>query len=347
MSETKKNSVTWRKIDAEESGQRLDNFLVCLCKGVPKSHLYKVVRNGEVRVNKKRADASYRLRAGDMLRLPPLQTAAKSAVKIADAPNFTLPVCFEDEALLAIDKPSGLAAHGGSGVSLGVIELLRARRPAARFLELAHRLDKDTSGILLIAKKRAALVALHEMFRSGGGAGAADKRYLILVQGRWQEALRKVRLPLYKYLTESGERRVRVDEKMGKDAHTLFRLIARWERFSLLEGQLKTGRTHQLRVHLAHLGFPILGDEKYGDFALNRALQKEGLKRMALHAFSMDLPHPQEAGRRLKLCAPLPEALLRFIHVLDATGNREETAFGKQHAIWHNTASISAETETL
>jgi 23S rRNA pseudouridine955/2504/2580 synthase len=320
MTASGKHSVIYLTIEEEDAGQRLDNFLVRQCKGVPKSHLYRVLRGGEVRVNKGRSDAAYRLRVGDRVRLPPMRVAARPAeAGPATAARFTLPTLYEDTALLAIDKPAGIAVHGGSGVSLGVIETLRAQRPQAKFLELAHRLDRDTSGILLIGKKRAALNALHDMFREAGKV--ADKRYLVLVRGRWMNPLQQVKLPLYKYLLESGERRVRVDGA-GKPSHSVFRLVARWQRFSLLEGQLKTGRTHQLRVHLAHLGYPVLGDEKYGDFALNKALREEGLKRMALHAWRMDFPHPLE-DRRLSLSAPLPEALRRFIAHLDAAETRD------------------------
>jgi 23S rRNA pseudouridine955/2504/2580 synthase len=230
-----------------------------------------------------------------------------------------LPLLFEDEALLAIDKPAGIAVHGGSGVSFGVIEALRRQRPLAKFLELAHRLDRETSGILLVGKKRSALVKLHDMFRDGGRS--ADKRYLVLVSGRWMDKSRNVRLPLHKYLLENGERRVRVAEE-GKPSHTIFRLVERWERFSLLEAQLKTGRTHQIRVHLAHLGFPIAGDEKYGDFSLNKSLAKEGLKRMFLHAWKMSFPHPLN-DERMALEAPLPEALEGFLTHLRNTENRD------------------------
>jgi 23S rRNA pseudouridine955/2504/2580 synthase len=252
------------------------------------------------------------------VRIPPLRRPARPEQQVEDAAPLlaALPVVYEDAALLAIDKPAGLAAHGGSGVRFGVIEALRRQRPEAKFLELAHRLDRETSGLLLIGKKRSALVALHDMFRAAGQR--ADKRYLMLVAGRWMNPVQQVRLPLLKYLLESGERRVRVDPE-GKPAHSVFRLVARWQRFSLLEARLKTGRTHQLRVHLAHLGHPILGDEKYGDFAGNKALHKEGLKRMALHARLLDFPHPLEAAHRLRLVAPLPAALRRFIAHLSAS----------------------------
>ncbi|MDR1646566.1 MAG: RluA family pseudouridine synthase [Zoogloeaceae bacterium] len=316
-----KNFVVYQTVGSEEAGQRLDNYLFRYLKGVPKSHVYRILRGGEVRVNKKRAEAAYRIREGDLIRLPPLRRAERATVAEHPAPLLTLPVVHEDTVLLAIDKPAGLAAHGGSGVSFGVIETLRRQRPEAKFLELAHRLDKETSGLLLIGKKRSALNALHDLFRAAGRQ--VDKRYVILVRGRWMNPVQQVKLPLLKYLTESGERRVRVDA-LGKFSHTEFRLLARWRQVSLLEARLLTGRTHQLRVQLAHLGFPILGDEKYGDFALNKALAKKGLlKRMALHAARLTCPHPLAAESRLVLESPLPEALAAFIAHLDATETRE------------------------
>ncbi|GHT91386.1 pseudouridine synthase [Betaproteobacteria bacterium] len=317
------NKVIYQLVTAEDAGQRLDNYLFRQLKGVPKSHVYRVLRGGEVRVNKKRRSADYRLQEGDTVRLPPMRVAARNEPEAPAAGWVDLPILYEDAALLVIDKPAGIAVHGGSGVSFGVIETLRRQRAEARFLELAHRLDKETSGILLIGKKRAALTRLHDMFREAGQV--ADKRYLMLIKGRWMNPVQQVKLPLHKYLLASGERRVRVDHEGGKSAHTVFRLLARWQRFSLLEGQLKTGRTHQLRVHLAHLGYPILGDEKYGDFALNKTLQKEGLKRMALHAERMTFPHPLEE-KTLCLTAPLPESLRRFIAHLDAVETREFSA---------------------
>lgn len=320
MPDVSKNSVTRALVTEEEAGQRLDNYLLRICKGVPKSHVYRILRSGEVRVNKKRADASYRLVLGDELRIPPVRIAERAPTNDDGAMiRADLPLLFEDEALLAIDKPAGIAVHGGSGVSFGVIEALRRQRPQAKFLELAHRLDRETSGILLVGKKRSALVKLHDMFRDGGRS--ADKRYLVLVSGRWTDKTRNVRLPLHKYLLENGERRVRVAEE-GKPSHTIFRLVERWERFSLLEAQLKTGRTHQIRVHLAHLGFPIAGDEKYGDFSLNKSLAKEGLKRMFLHAWKMSFPHPLN-DERIALEAPLPEALEGFLTHLRSTEKRD------------------------
>jgi 23S rRNA pseudouridine955/2504/2580 synthase len=262
------------------------------------------------------------LQIGDVLRIPPIRIAQRAEEIVAGAEiKAELPIVYEDEAMLVIDKPSGIAVHGGSGVSFGVIEALRRQRPQARFLELAHRLDRETSGLLLIGKKRSALVALHDMFRKSGGA---DKRYLLLVKGRWMDPLRSVRLPLLKYLLESGERRVRVSDE-GKTAHTIFRLVARWEQFSLLEAELKSGRTHQIRVHCAHLGYPIAGDEKYGDFAFNKALQSAGLKRMFLHAWKMQFPHPLMANV-LSFEAPLPDALAAFVQSISA---REKQDYGQ------------------
>ncbi|MDQ5906389.1 MAG: rRNA pseudouridine synthase [Pseudomonadota bacterium] len=320
MPDVSKNSVTRALISEEEAGQRLDNYLLRICKGVPKSHVYRILRSGEVRVNKKRVEASYRLLNGDEIRIPPVRIAERAPEGDDGAMiRADLPFLFEDDALLAVNKPAGIAVHGGSGVSFGVIEALRKQRPLAKFLELAHRLDRETSGILLVGKKRSALVKLHDMFRDGGRS--ADKRYLVLVYGRWMDKSRNVRLPLHKYLLENGERRVRVAED-GKPSQTIFRLVERWERFSLLEAQLKTGRTHQIRVHLAHLGFPIAGDEKYGDFALNKALVKEGLKRMFLHAWKMEFPHPLKE-ERMALEAPLPDGLASFLSHLRATEDRD------------------------
>lgn len=326
MTDTGKKSVVYLVVEEEDQGQRLDNYLLRHYKGVPKSHIYRVVRSGEVRVNSKRCEVTYRIQVGDQVRVPPMRVAIRSEsdVEKAAKERTELPFIYEDGALLAINKPAGIAVHGGSGVSFGVIESLRQQRPLAKFLELAHRLDRDTSGLLLIGKKRSALNALHDMFREAGQV--ADKRYLILVKGRWMNPLQQVKLPLYKYLLDSGERRVRVDPE-GKPSYTIFRLLARWQRFSLLEGQLKTGRTHQLRVHLAHLGYPILGDEKYGDFPLNKALFKEGLKRMALHAYSMDFPHPLEQTP-LRLVAPFPDVLQEFVRHLDQTEPRDFSATG-------------------
>ena len=315
------NSVTHALIGEEEVGQRLDNFLIRCCKGVPKSHIYRILRSGEVRVNSGRVDATYRLRAGDSVRIPPIRIAERPQNEVDEAAKerVDLPIIYEDEAMLVIDKPEGIAVHGGSGVSFGVIEALRRQRPQAKFLELAHRLDRETSGVLLVGKKRLALTALHDMFREHGAG--ADKRYLVLVKGRWMNLTQHVKLPLHKYLTEGGERRVSVNPD-GKASHTIFRLLARWQGMSLLEAQLKTGRTHQIRVHLAHLGFPILGDEKYGDFALNKNLKRDGLKRMALHAWRMAFRHPL-TGAPLECVAPLPDSFGGYISAVNRKNEQE------------------------
>ena len=324
MNSAGNNSVTHLVIGEDEQGQRLDNFLIRVCKGVPKSHLYRILRSGEVRVNSGRVAATYRLCAGDKLRIPPIRLAERPQNEVDEAAKqrVDLPILYEDEAMLVVDKPEGIAVHGGSGVSFGVIEALRRQRPQAKFLELAHRLDRETSGILLVGKKRLALTALHDMFREHGAG--ADKRYLVLVKGRWMNTTQHVKLPLHKYLTETGERRVSVNPE-GKTSHTVFRLLARWPEMSLLEAQLKTGRTHQIRVHLAHLGFPILGDEKYGEFALNKTLKRDGLKRMALHAWRMAFRHPLTSAP-LEFIAPMPNGIGNYIAAVDAGKAREFSA---------------------
>jgi 23S rRNA pseudouridine955/2504/2580 synthase len=315
MKELSKASVTRRRIGEEAEGQRIDNYLLRVCKGVPKSHVYRILRSGEVRVNGKRVGPDCRLQAGDELRIPPIRLDASARPPVPVGRAYR--IVFEDDGLLVVDKPAGLAVHGGSGVSFGVIEQLRRQRPEARCLELAHRLDRETSGLLLIAKRRPVLTRLHDLFRDGG----VEKRYLALVKGRWHDPLRHVRLALHKYLTEAGERRVSVALE-GKAAHSIVRLVARWENFSLVDVELKTGRTHQIRVHLAHLGFPLCGDDKYGDFELNRALRKQGLDRMFLHAGRLAFDHPV-SGERLELKACLPEELLTFLGRVDHNEKRD------------------------
>ena len=306
-----KNTVSRHRIDPEAAGQRIDNYLVKTLKGVPKSHVYRILRSGEVRVNRGRIGPDYRLQPGDELRLPPVRVAERAPRRAppADA-RLEQAILFEDEHLLALNKPSGMAVHGGSGVSVGVIEQLRAQRPQARFLELVHRLDRDTSGVLLLAKKRSALITLHAALR----AGRVKKYYLALVKGAWRGATQSVRLSLHKYVLASGERRVAVNAA-GQEAHTVFRLERAWREFSLLRAELKTGRTHQIRVHLAHLGFPIAGDDKYGDFELNKRLARAGLKRMFLHASGIGFEHPA-TGSMLTLEAPLPAELQSFLNTL-------------------------------
>ncbi|MGQ0654452.1 MAG: RluA family pseudouridine synthase, partial [Betaproteobacteria bacterium] len=268
MNDLSKARATLLEVGEEAAAQRIDNYLFRRLKGVPKSHVYRVLRSGEVRVNSGRVKPDYRLQAGDRIRLPPVRIAEKP--KSAKPAEF--PIVFEDAALLIVDKPAGVAVHGGSGVSFGVIESLRAARSQAKFLELAHRLDRDTSGLLMLAKKRSALVELHRMLREG----EVDKRYLAVARGRWQGRSREIREPLHKYVTASGERRVSV-KAGGMAAVTRISVLRKSDEFSLLEVQLLTGRTHQIRVHLAHAGHPLLGDDKYGDETLNKSLRTKRL----------------------------------------------------------------------
>jgi 23S rRNA pseudouridine955/2504/2580 synthase len=314
------DQVTQVQVGVEEAGQRLDNYLLRHAKGVPKSHIYRIVRGGEVRVNGKRVDVSRRLVAGDTLRIPPMRIAAAASVPIARREKpMSLSVVHEDDAILVVDKPAGIAVHGGSGISFGVIEQLRIQRPEARFLELVHRLDRETSGLLIVAKKRSALVRLHADWRDGRVA----KHYLACVAGAWTEARREVKAPLVKFKLADGERRVRVagrDDPDGMPAVTIFRLVERYafgqDRYALVDAELKTGRTHQIRVHLAHLGRPIVGDDKYGDFAVNHRLERATspplLKRMFLHAASLRFNHPL-TEQPLLLEAPLPSACRAFL----------------------------------
>ncbi len=313
-------------VDEASEGQRVDNYLTKTLKGVPKSHVYRILRSGEVRVNKKRVDADFRLSLNDVVRVPPIRASVVEQLSpvMPVAAKFTQCIIYEDEAMLVIDKPAGYAVHGGSGISLGVIEQMRLERPKAKFLELVHRLDRETSGVLMLAKKRSALVALHEMIR----LNQTDKRYIMLVKGAWLEGKKRVVLDLQRYLLPNGERRVNVVTDPSKDrfnerqsSETIFRLMRNFThpelgQFSLLEAQLVTGRTHQLRVQLSHLGFPIVRDDKYGDFSLNKLLQKHGLKRMFLHSSVTKIRHPLTQNK-LELIAPTPTELNKFILKLE------------------------------
>ena len=315
-------------IDEDSAGQRVDNFLMRHLKGVPKTHIYRMIRGGEVRVNKGRVGADTRLNEGDLVRVPPVriservaekaQAMAQGAVRGVPARDFA--VLLEDEHLLVINKPAGVAVHGGSGVSFGVIEQLRMARPQAKFLELVHRLDRETSGILLVAKKRSALKNLQDQFRER----QTGKTYLAMVRGAWPAKLKVLDKPLHKYLLDSkdnqaGERRVKVvarDDADGMPSVTLVKVREQLPQGTLLEVTIKTGRTHQIRVHLASEGFPILGDDKYGDFDLNKALAgagaRPGLKRMFLHAWRLQFNHPA-TGERLEILAELPPELSQFL----------------------------------
>lgn len=312
-------------VDADSAGQRLDNFLMRHLKGVPKTHVYRIIRSGEVRVNKGRASADTRVASGDVVRLPPVRVSERVAEKsqamaaqiASHAPAKDFPILFEDEHLIAINKPAGVAVHGGSGVSFGVIEQLRMARPQAAFLELVHRLDRETSGILLVAKKRSALKNLQDQFRER----ETGKTYLALVLGAWPANKKVLDKPLHKYLLADGERRVKVvakDDPDGMPSLSLVkvRAVEAQNRYSLLEVTIKTGRTHQIRVHLASEGLPIVGDDKYGDFEVNKALARAGaqpsLKRMFLHAWNFQCTHPA-TGKRLHIQAQLPPELSDFV----------------------------------
>jgi len=301
-------------VDEESAGQRLDNFLLRHLKGVPKTHVYRIIRTGEVRINKGRVNADTRVQTGDVVRLPPVRVATVN-VNAPVAPGREFPVLMEDEQMMAIDKPAGVAVHGGSGVSFGVIEQLRQARPGARMLELVHRLDRDTSGVLLVAKKRSALTRLQDQFRDR----ETGKTYLALVKGQWPSNKKVIDLPLQRYLIPNGvgegERRVRIaakDDANAQRAITLVRVSRLVGDYSLLEVTIKTGRTHQIRVHLASQGYPIVGDDKYGDFELNKRLAAQGMKRMFLHAWRLQFVHPQ-TGRSETVEAVLPEELQNFI----------------------------------
>lgn len=299
---------------AGEEGQRIDNFLLTRLKGVPKTKIYRILRTGEVRVNSGRIKPSYRVQAGDSVRIPPLRqaepaTAQRPGDRVLEMVASS--IIFEDKGLLVVNKPSGLAVHGGSGLSYGLIEALRALRPEAPFLELGHRLDRDTSGCIVIAKKRSVLRAFHELLREGG----SDKRYLALLKGRWRGGEIKVDAPLRKNVTQSGERMVRVSED-GKPALTIFRPVTIYKDATLVEAELITGRTHQVRVHAAHTGHPIAGDEKYGDEAFNKRMGEVGLKRLFLHASALSFTLP-ESGQVVSVSAPLGDELRAVLDRLE------------------------------
>ncbi|MBT0571380.1 RluA family pseudouridine synthase [Curvibacter sp. CHRR-16] len=319
------------RVDENSSGQRLDNFLLRELKGVPKTHIYRIIRSGEVRVNKGRASADTRLELDDEVRVPPVRVSERAQAKAeqvaqgaalvasAAAPARQFDVLFEDDAFIAVNKPAGVAVHGGSGVSFGVIEQLRMARPQAKFLELVHRLDRETSGILLVAKKRSALNHLQDQFRQR----STGKTYLALVKGAWPANKKVLDKPLYKYLLPDGERRVRAvakDDPEGMPSLTLVQIRQRLGDYTLLEVTIKTGRTHQIRVHLASEGMPIAGDDKYGDFELNKALARQsgGLKRMFLHAWRLRCTHPT-TGQAMELLCPLAPELQQFAASLPET----------------------------
>ena len=312
-----KPAARQQNIDAESAGQRLDNFLLSSLKGVPRSHVYRLIRSGQVRVNSGRVAPSYRLKAGDRIRVPPVAERRTRPIIPKDGALDWLSerIVFEDSRLIVLDKPAGLAVHGGSGVSLGCIEALRALRPQLRSLELVHRLDRATSGCLLVAKRRSALRALHTLLREGG----VQKSYLALVKGQWRRGTAEIDTPL---LTQrgDGEARVKVDPS-GKPARSSFRLIEPVGTLaSLLEIRIATGRTHQIRVHAAHLGHPLAGDERYGDAQFNALLAEFGLHRMFLHAHSISFSWP-DSGEEFSISVPLPEELTKVLSALQETAH--------------------------
>lgn len=307
-------AAAYHDIDESRAGQRLDNYLLTTLKGVPRSHVYRLVRSGQVRVNSGRVGPSYRIKAGDRVRIPPVARAEERA-RHARPDAFAwleARIVYEDRRILVLDKPAGLAVHGGSGVELGCIEMLRALRPREPGLELAHRLDRDTSGALLIAKRRSALRELHGLLR----ANQIEKHYLALVIGAWPRKRKRIVAPLRASKRAGGEARVRVADD-GKEAATGFESLARFGRAAtLVTVKLETGRTHQIRVHAAHAGHPIAGDTRYGDARANETLAALGLKRMFLHAASLGFVWPQ-TGEPFGLCIPLPAELRAVLASLE------------------------------
>ncbi len=302
-------------IDGGNVDQRIDNFLITRLKGVPRSRIYRILRKGEVRVNRGRVKPGYRLQSGDKVRIPPLRTATGTGPAESSshpgARRVKSAILYLDPSLLVIDKPAGVAVHGGSGIAYGVIELLRAALPEERFLELAHRLDRDTSGCLVIARRRSALRTLHQLLRGSG----VEKRYLALLQGEWDGGQRVVDLPLRKNQLSSGERVVRVHPQ-GKRAVSIFRPLHRCRQATLAEIRLVTGRTHQIRVHAAHIGHPVAGDGKYGDPGFNRELRRRGLNRLFLHAASIGFRLTAQEPP-IQVSAPLPAELVAVLRGLE------------------------------
>jgi 23S rRNA pseudouridine955/2504/2580 synthase len=319
--QTRSPGVRHRDIDPERAGQRLDNFLLGELKGVPRSLVYRLIRSGQVRVNSGRTTPSYRLQAGDRVRVPPVGVRPPAqAIATPDRLDWLGErIIYEDSRMLVVDKPAGLAVHGGSSISLGLIEALRLLRPTAKDLELAHRLDRGTSGCLLLAKRRSTLRVLHELLREG----RLDKRYLTLVKGRWPDGPGEIDAPLVTRRV-GGEARVKVDPS-GKEARSTFRVLDRFgTTASFLEVSIDTGRTHQIRVHAAHAGHPVAGDERYGDKDFNEYAKSFGLQRMFLHAHSVSFEWP-ETGETFDASAPLPDDLKRVVTALEtkaAAGRR-------------------------
>lgn len=301
------------EVAPEFAGQRIDNFLITYLKGVPKTLIYRILRKGEVRVNKGRIKPEYKLQAGDVVRVPPVRVPERDEpVPVAQGllQRLEAAIVHEDKGLIVLNKPAGIAVHGGSGLSFGVIEAFRQLRPDAKELELVHRLDRDTSGLLMIAKKRSMLRHLHEQLRGDG----VDKRYMALVRGNWPTAQKQVRAPLLKSNLRSGERMVEVNDE-GKEALTLFKVLRRFGDFAtMVEARPITGRTHQIRVHALHAGHCIAGDPKYGDEDFSREIRDLGGKRLFLHAYALTVPLPD--GGELKVEAPVDEMWAKTVERL-------------------------------
>ena len=315
MSPTPTSGVQLLEIAPEYAGQRIDNFLRAQLKGVPKTLIYRILRKGEVRVNKGRIKPEYKLQAGDVVRVPPLRLAERDEPEpLAQGllKRLEAAIVYEDKALIVLNKPAGIAVHGGSGLTYGVIEAFRQLRPDAKEIELVHRLDRDTSGLLMIAKKRSMLRHLHEALRGDG----VDKRYLALVRGHWPSAKKQIRAPLMKSNLRSGERMVEVNVE-GKDALTEFKVLRRFADFAtLLEAKPITGRTHQIRVHALHAGHSIAGDPKYGDEEFSKESRELGGKRLFLHAYQLRIKLPE--GVELRLEAPVDESWASTLERLSA-----------------------------
>lgn len=309
------HEVTFHQVSQDETGQRIDNFLMTKLKGVPKSLVYRIVRKGEVRVNKKRIKPDYKLQPDDTIRIPPVKLSERPelpSAKLEQVQALADAIIYEDDHLMVVNKPSGIAVHGGSGLKFGLIEALRALRPNDKNLELVHRLDRDTSGLLMVAKKRSVLKALHEQLREK----SVNKQYLALVRGQWQKGCRQVEAPLQKNTLQSGERMVRVDAE-GKPSLTRFRIQQRYQQATLVEASPVTGRTHQIRVHALHAGHPIAGDPKYGDREFDEQMQQLGLRRLFLHAWQLTFTHPK-TERQCHFEAPLEPALSDLLTRLTA-----------------------------
>lgn len=306
-------TVKFVEITSEHSDQRIDNYLFTLLKGVPKSRIYRIIRKGEIRINGSRIKPDYKLNEGDKIRIPPVRIAEREAFILPSKKlQYSLEknILYEDDALLVLNKPSGLAVHGGSGIKLGLIEALRLIRPKTDYFELVHRIDRETSGCLIVAKKRSSLRYLQEQMRSK----RISKVYRALATGKWPRGMRRIDLPLMAFEQKTGEKNVRVNPK-GKKSVTIFSVMKRYRNFTLLEALLETGRTHQIRVHAQHIGCPLAGDNKYGLDDINKDIRKSGLKRMFLHALKIGFSLP--CGKNIFIEAPMPSDLSEHLMELD------------------------------